>query len=692
MTTQEIQLLSTRITAVLENQQLKTAIHLLRSLLEKLQNWQLLEKLDSLENTYNTLLHYWVEGAQDPERQKMYLQLLHSLYQIVDKTVFQFRTSQDAAYFYESKRLASYPIEKPKNLLIFNEVWLSNAWTKDDETHYKNLLNDKDTDETIAGLFITALILNLLEIFDKRKAALLLEAAQHENPEISERACVGLTVFLRKYDRRFHLYPDLNERLNQLADDPKFARKLRHILLQFILSRDTEKITRKITDELLPEMMQKVGPKIGQKIKRDEALSDFGIYEDEKNPEWQNIIEEAGLQEKLIEISEWQMEGADVMHSSFIHLKNYPFFNELGNWFLPFALPKEGIENEELAKLAEILKAATILCNSDKYSFYMSISQMPESYRKVMINQFSLESTTLKEMEKEDLPGDSNKIDFRTRQYIQDLYRFYKLHPRKKDFEDIFEQKPEFYQVKSIERLVGNTENLTIIGEYYFNRNHWEEAQDVFDKLLNISQNDVLYQKKAYCLQMMGNLEVALETYQKAELLNANHSWTIKKLAYLHRVLKHWEEALFYYKKAEQLNPKNLNIQLNVGHCYLELKDYESALKQYFKVEYLSENKEKAWRAIAWTSFRMSKYQQASEYFNRLLEIEPQVSDLLNAGHVQSAIGNRKEAIRFYVQAWKTANQSPEEFSEIFTHDIPELVAAGVKEEEISLLLDSVFL
>ena len=174
-------------------------------------------------------------------------------------------------------------------------------------------------------------------------------------------------------------------------------------------------------------------------------------------------------------------------------------------------------------------------------------------------------------------------------------------------------------------------------------------------------------------------------------MLNANHSWTIKKLAHLHRLLKNPKDALHYYKKAEQLNPNNLAIQLSIGHCYLELQDYELALKSYFKVEYLTKNKEKAWRPIAWTSFRMGKYRQAADYFNKLIENEPDETDYLNAGHVQLATGNPREAIRLYRLSYETGKQSQEDFAATFAQDIPDLVAAGVRETDVPFIIDGVF-
>ncbi|GHU72294.1 hypothetical protein FACS189413_15160 [Bacteroidia bacterium] len=727
MTKQEIQSLFDQITGALQQKHLKQAIDLLRSSSSQLQNWQLNEKLDPIEDTYRSMLHYLSGGISDPEREKVHRSLIRSLYQAADQLVFQMKTSNDPSLFYEKRRTLhlsvpetasqliqsletidnelslqnvldnpdknnqTYELESQKEDLgrkIFAHVWLGDTWTKDDKSLWSKVLKQQESEHLLA-LMITGLTLHILEHFDEQRASLLFASAESDHPEIRERALMGIVLFLRKYDKRLSLYPELTERLNLLSEDPAFLYRIRHIVLQFILSRDTEKITKKITTEVFPEMMQKIGRKMQEK----ETLSDFGVIdEDDKNPEWQNIVEEPGIQEKLQEISELQMEGADVMHSSFIHLKHYPLFNEISNWFVPFYVLDNVRDNDELLRLAKVLQRSTMLCNSDKFSFFLSIAFMPEKYRKMMINQFSAETDVYKEMMAAELPDPSKKIDHRARQYIQDLYRFYKLHPRKSDFEDVFAAPVEFYQVPSIFQLIQNQDSLMMIGEHYFHRNYWKEAIEIFDKLLETDpNNDVLHQKKGYALQQSGQLQAALEAYQKAELLNANHSWTIKKLAHLHRLLKNPQEALLYYKKAEQLNPDNLTIQFNIGRCLLESKEYEQALKQYFKVEYLAKNKEKAWRAIAWISFLLQKYNQAADYFQRLIDNEPNAADYLNAGHVQLAMNQPKEAIRYYTLSYQMAKQSPAEFTELFQNDVPELIEAGVNQEIFPLILDNVF-
>jgi tetratricopeptide (TPR) repeat protein len=715
-----------RIANSLEQKRLKEVFDRLNFLLSKLQNWQLKERLSELEENYKRMLSYLTEGVNDPEREKIFHDSLRALYQIADTVQFQIQTNTDASYFYEKRRFFLHnPPATSEQLLdilddvigkisllrlledleddselvrlerqkeqalrvIFYSIMLSNYWDTKEQKRWLKTLNNPQYPFMLSSLIVTAVTLNLLETFDEQKALFLFESAENENEEIKFRALTGIILFLRKYDKRLYLYPDLNNRLQHLAENPDFIKQVRNILLQFIFSRETEKITRRIREEIIPEML-KISPKFGHK-KWEDWMSEPGS--NEPNPEWRQLIKEAGVEDKMIEISELQMEGADVMHSSFIYMKNYSFFTEFCNWFMPFTLLSEFMHDTEMKGLFQMLSESSMMCNSDKYSLYLSIVIMPERERKMALGQLSIESEAVQQMLKDESITNSKRINAIIRQYVQDLYRFYKVHPDRKDFTDIFELKPEFYQVPSIARLIGDKENLSIIGEFYFNKNYFEEAADIYTLLLKETpDNHVLYQKKGYSLQMLGQTKEALDLYLNAEAFDSNNPWIIKKLAHCYRLLKQPEEALLYYKKAERLNPDNLSVQLNIGHCYLELKNYDEALKSYFKVEYLDKNKSKSWRPIAWCSFLTGKYEQAREYFEKIMEKNPNATDYLNAGHTQLALKNNKEAVRLYGLSLKHPENSQEKFMEAFANDIPDIVQTGVMAQDIPFILDRV--
>jgi tetratricopeptide (TPR) repeat protein len=728
MNRQELKTFFQKLIETLEQKRLKEVFGCVNLLLANSSNWQLKEKLFEWEENYKRMLLYLSEGVNDPRQEKIYMDLLRSVYQLVDQTIMEVKTLQQWSFPYEYRQSHTYFVpdateklmatmndwigkislldlmeegEEKKNSLqtmeeerekveakLFRKIWLSGLWNLEEQNLWLQVLNNKIYPLTSQCLIISAIMLNLEEIFDERKVQVLLETCENEQEELRQRALTGLLLFLRRYDKRLYLYPSINNRLQHLAEQKQFIKDIRYIILQFILSKETEKITRIMHDEIIPGMM-KLNPKLGNKIQLDDLFGETGM--DDKNPEWQNLLEESGLSDRLQEFTELQMEGADVMLSSFVHLKNFPFFREIQNWFIPFVSDSLITNDPSISSFLKILFNSNMLCNSDKYSFYFSVAQMPEYYKKKKMERwFSGDTSAIQEMMKEEMPDNpTDKVHPAARQYIQDLYRFYKLFFRKNDFVDVFETKPEFYEVPAIARFISDKESQMIIGEYFFQKNYFAEAAQIFEQLLQNNPNDETFlQKKGYCLQMMGKLEEALSAYLNAELLNPNHSWTIKKIAHCYRVLKQPQEALEYYRKAAALNPDNLSIQLHIGHCHLELKNYSEALKCYFKVEYLSKSKEKAWRPIAWCSFLTGKYEEAMDYYNKIIETNSNAIDYLNAGHVRLVMGSNKEALNFYRQTLSAQDDSFEKFFESFMADIPDLLHAGVKPDNIPILLD----
>ncbi len=448
--------------------------------------------------------------------------------------------------------------------------------------------------------------MSLFHRFDAKKVQVLMHAATSDNMQLRARSIVGLVIVMQMYDIRWSLYPELQNQLDILSENLDFRKAILRTIIQLIRSRETEQISKKIREEILPEMM-KINNLAGRKLNMEELMGDTDFSE--KNPEWQKELEESGLGKKLQEYSNLQMEGADVFHSTFSGLKSFPFFSEMGNWFLPFDpsysefvsfFPEDNSNN--------LLKTAILdsghMCNSDKYSFCLSLLQISPAQREMMMGKMGAESEEIKQLQKE-AQAMNPTIDDEviSNQYIQDLYRFFKLYPYRNGFFDIFKLSLNFYDKKSIAPLISDIDSMKKIALYCFDKNNFKEALDIFNRLVEIdNQSDNIWQKIGYCKQMLNDQPGALDAYLQADLLKPNNSWIIKRIAQLYRTLKKPELSLDYYKKAAKLSPDNISTELNIGHCYLELGDYEQALNSYFKVELLDSKGIKAQRPIAWTA------------------------------------------------------------------------------------------
>ena len=469
-----------------------------------------------------------------------------------------------------------------------------------------------------------------------------------------------------------------------------------YLKIQLLKSKETEKITRKLQDEIIPEMV-KYQPILKHKLDLDNILSDD--YLEDKNPDWERVFEDApDLLDKLQEISKLQMEGADVFMSAFSRLKHFEFFNEITNWFRPFhtdnfvineVLDKEE-ENFNTSLFLDGLSKSFFMCNSDKYSFCLNIQYMPELQKSMMLEMFNAELEGLREIQEEDeILNKSTRIKSIYSQYIQDLYRFYKLHPLRGEFKDIFNLKLDFYYCDFFTTLVKDDDILRNIGEFFFEKDYYEQALEIY-LLLNSKGNNNLeiFEKIGYSYQKLKNYKEALSFYRKAELFEANRAWNLKKLALCNRHLKNYEESLKYYLEAEKIEPDNLYIQTYIGHSYLDLKQYDEALKYYFKVEFTADENRKVLRPIAWCSFVLGKFEKAKEYFERLMENEANKYDFMNLGHVEWCLGDRKAALKNYKTSINREDNNLKSFMGSFEEDKKYLIQFGIKESEITFMID----
>jgi tetratricopeptide (TPR) repeat protein len=306
---------------------------------------------------------------------------------------------------------------------------------------------------------------------------------------------------------------------------------------------------------------------------------------------------------------------------------------------------------------------------------------------------FNMELKAMNEMAQSDELVDA-KIHTKTiiTQYLQDLYRFFKLHPIKYEFEDIFTWDYDLINSYFFNHLIEDEKIIRNIGEFYFEKDYYTQAIKIFENLPEKALAYEVYEKTAYSYQQLGNYTKALENYLKAELYDKNRAWIVKKIAYCYRKLRDYKKSVEYYLEALQLEPENLYILTYLGHTYMDMEDFETALQYYFKVEYLAPDNHKIQRPIAWCSFVLGKFDVAQKYFNKLIGKEANQNDFLNLGHVLFCLGDKKEAIEHYKLSLRKAEMNEAWFRNEFGNDSQYLIKHGINSLDISLMQDYVLI
>lgn len=725
--------------SLIGQRRLKEGLDILSQLVDTSTSGEYSNEFSDIVEAYKNMLSYTIDGINDPERDKIYKKLVQSTLKLADKlrenlllrysgwnTYWIKQQSEKEQRFSQKSIIESvddlifkseldkllYPeLEsesdpnserslRHKKLIknIFNHLWITDYYGEAEESLVSISIESGKFKWHELSVFTSAITLSLFRVWQPEKIKNLFSLYNTGIDQVVERALTGIITALHLYNNRLQFYPEIEVFLEQTCTDDKFKNRVKTIVLQIIRSRETETLSKKLRDEIIPKMA-KYSPQIEEKLDLENILPSESS--EGRNPDWSAMFADSEeIFRTMEELSKLQMEGADIYMSTFSNLKNFDFFNEFHNWFLPFYPEHELLNvvfNDDVLSsgtddLAEALYKTPYICNSDKYSMVYNLKFLPASQKKLMLKILRMELDGIREMNEGELKLSDPDNVFKTysTQYIQDLYRFFKLSPYKKEFGDFFSGKLDIYNSFFFKSIFNYNDDL-LFADYFFNKNFFDDALSIFLEYVKDDPSNVqLYEKIGYCFQELFDYENALKYFQRAELIDRK-AWTCKKIGYCMRRIGNTEGALSYYIQAEEMEAENIHTTMMIGNCYLDLKEYDKALSYYFKVEYNNPGNIKILRPIAYCYLAMGRLDDSNKYYQRLSGDKLNVHDLINMGHLALCRNNKKEATDFYRRGIVSGELSKEKFSKIFNEDTQLLIGLGVKKDELSLLLDYLF-
>lgn len=732
MTESEIRKYKTNITSLLKNARLYEAFAEFDKLLNANPNWEISEDLSKLQMSYKYMLMYMAQGTADPQKEQIYNNILLSLYGLLDRYCHHLMLIYSHSQYYairqdfsksnariaimlerynaecqkyqlyldvpenntDKKQLAElkHNVEKTETKL-FNYIWTSYRPDTGELESLKNFLYKPDVSDEVKSLLISAIFLNLNNSYDENLLLLLFDLylLYNNNDELAIRLMCCIFLLLHKYNDIAILSTPIKNHIQTLKDDSNFNDALELIILQFIKSCDTDKLTKMMQEEFLPGLMNASSGFMKNLKKQKIDLND--ITEIESNPEWEEFLEKSGFANKIKELNEIQMDGGDVFLGTFSKLKTFPFFHDVSNWFVPFSTNHSAIMASSIADnklIMNIISNARFLCDSDRFSFCLSIDSIPATQKEAMLTQFDAQNEMLDEIKQVETIDTKTPLKQIITNYMQDLYRFFNLYNRRTEFDNPFTG--NILNTSILNHVILKSDNLILIGEYYLKRKYYNLALTFFLKEIEVADNyqPNIIQKIGFCYQNLKMYDKAITYYSKYDLFDNTNLWNIKHIAASFKAAGNIEKALEYYRKAESIASDNLSVCLNIGHCLLELNKVDDALKYYFKVNYLKPSDNKTLRPIAWCLFLQKKFIQSEEYYNKILASSPTAEDYMNYGHLKLVQNNIKDAINAYAECVKLSGKDFSKFASDFNNDSKYLSANGIASHDMALILDIV--
>ena len=684
------------IPARLKKGQIKQALKLLKTLIVDNRTGKYIPHLDILEKNYDTLLNYFIRGIDDPERSRHIQKLKKEI------LILALKAGNRA---YSAGRHPGLAGKTKEKVLYFrNLLEKKEAWTDEDLPDFTEsflYLEEMDSEtEKVFDLFLEAtgiplhykvawtgiFILNAMKMFQWKKMEYLIRLLEHEEPEISQRALTGIFLIMLIHDEIMWFF---KEELSRHLSPVFTENDVSNLIFQFIRTQDTERIEKHIKKDILPEMLE-------QTDLIREKLNEMQEEDFEENPDWEEVFKESpDIMDKLMEMSEMQLEGKDTFLSAFRHLKHFPFFNKISNWLMPFTPEHPGIkiDNEQhyetVKKISGKLQESFHMCNSDKYSLIFNILLMPPEQQNMMFSMFSSELDQINEIGKDNrlLDAEASKKRIIT-QFMQDLYRVLELSGHPVDIDNIFKKDIKLFQTVFGELfLTGDTLTKSVI-EVYFKNKDYENVIAAFQSV-NLPPEQVLFEKLAFSYQQTGRFKEAIENYKKAELYESESNWNRKKIAYCQMRSGNIDEAIATYKDLVESEPENISLLSSLGYCHIDKNDYEEALICFLKIFRIDPENKKALRPASWCYLNLKDTERAKEFLQPIPEDELTKHDYINLGHMELIKGNREAALQYYQKSIERAGNNAGSFFTGFNNDIPLLKSYGLSNEEILLIQES---
>lgn len=696
----------------------------MRRFSEQAMTWEITSEIDRLEDSYRAMLGFLASGAADPGRADMLADIASAARSVTDSLARKAMETEGTTLYYTTARMVAMragltpakavgalqvelrrlardveSIADPHRTAtaedltvdLFNTVWTAHPLAKADVAALTELITDTDLPVAQRAVALSAVAAGAMEFFDAARLELLLRTYMAPVEDtLAIRAFVGLCMVMFRYRRR-RLPRRVADMLAAAKDFPTWTGDLATATIEFMRTRDTDRISRKLSEDIFPTLTR-LGSDMRDKMSDPSFDFSADLEQGTVNPEWEEMLERDGLGDKLREMSEIQAEGGDVYMSSFRSLKHFPFFREPANWFLPFTLDHSAVASLDAQQALEVINRMPMLCDSDKYSVAMAIATAPEAMRSNASSAFDAHGRQM-----HDMMTELEKASEATRRkeimvnYLRDLYRFFNLFRRKGDFFNPFAKGVDLMAVEALGADFSDLDTMAVVAEFNMRHGYYAEALAAFSRIDAAAEPDAARaQKIGYCHEMLDQPQRAMSAYEEALMLGGSGTWLLDRLARTLRKLGRLNRAVDVLGQLLEADPDNVPAVYALARCRLDLGQPDKAAEGFFKVLYLTPDHSGARLGLARALLAGRRFDEAVAQCDALIAAAPSPKAYLLAGHAARATGDMRNAINYYSLAMSASESDPDTLEAELIADRHMLAEAGVDTSDTKLIIESI--
>lgn len=615
---------------LIENGQMVEAMNAMSAVAAKYPNENFSERLEMLRTEFEMLRDFFVRGINDPKRGEIFRGIKGKLtnldYDIqVCDTLREMPLVKAWMPYVRQMDSSVEALLEANPEYAFYEVLTSYHWRGEDTDDWVNHFTGeaKLTDQHY--ILIGALTLSTLQHFSKQKALCLAriykglsdkglsDKGQGDEGQISmyedmrQRAFVGCVLAL-SMDRDSIYNKKRDEVLKELFDSEDAVKALIELQMQMIKCTQADVDATKINETIMPEILKN----------QPFIVTRNGIVEKEEENSEESEEKIDAMEQNIMKVQKMQRQGSDIFFGGFKQMKRYPFFNKVSNWFTPF-----DIKHPDLTTVAEKLKGSKFLervlemgpfCNSDKYSFVFALADV--------IGDFSDKMREL--MEEGDLGpigmhkdiSEVHEPTYIRRQYLQDLFRFFSIHPLGKVLNDPFKDAEDF-EPWLISLNFVDTPHMMEMGRYLIKKKYLRALEDLINCYPKQDNAELDYLSGELLLNE-GIYGEAVDYYNSYLQEHPNHQPSMRGMAKAYYSSGDYGKAAFYYDALRTLQPDRISYALN--YCMAMVKDGRASevVNELYRLNFENPDNHAVSNTLGWALLYAEKPDKALAVYEKI--------------------------------------------------------------------------
>lgn len=558
---------------------------------------------------------------------------------------------------------------------IFNRIWVEYPLSDESATLLESIILDDDIPEHDRILWTGALGLGSLHFSDSRRTDLLLAIHSGAGETLSAIAAVWLVLGNEASGVEDCAGP---QRVAEAIDRTN-GNDLTDIYLELYRATGTEAMTADMRRNIMPGLMD-----IGRKLAGQADCSPDKIAEQ---------LGTGGF-DAIKGFMEAQANGDDVYMDTLGHMRQFPFFHGVANWFLPFYASHSELSevtDGEGAAIAEAVDRMPMFCDSDKYALILSIAMAPKSMQTQMFNAMMENSAMMPGSEEFDTAMSEMKRHGRRaviNNYIRNLYRFFRLYRRKNEFAKVFDTGGEFHNFPAATLADNHHEGLRAIGELLMKQKNYTAAFGVYTLLLNYDDTNADYWfSRGLCNKESLNPALSSVDFERALELRPGHLPTVRLLSEAYMANEEYEEAIGILEPATAANPDDIELLRTLADACYGASNNARALEVCYNIAYLAPDDASIKPMMAWLLALGGDFDAAELLYADFIGDSNEALDLMRYGHTLWAAGRTADALEAYAQAERAADAGQTgEFRKLFAISLGDGIGQAIGADRYSAL------